>query len=101
IRYSTPLSADFNNQVYQLIEESGIDVRYNPKHLWIDMPEEAESDNEGVNEEIAVEHLQQMENPLEFIYLTKERYINLNLDFLPEAFLEIEEELKKMEEEEK
>lgn len=101
IRYSTPLSADFNNQVYQLIEESGIDVRYNPKHLWVDMPEETESDNEGVNEEIAVEHLQQMENPLEFIYLTKERYINLNFDFLPEAFREIEDELKKMEEEEK
>lgn len=96
----TDLSPDFNNIAYDLIEESGKDIRYNPKIIWsgdpssyINVPQEEEI-------QLAVEDLQQMLNPLEFINLTADRYDNLNREYLDSAFMEIEEELKSMEEEE-
>lgn len=95
----TDLPSDFNNKVYSMIEESGRDIRYNPKILWIgeETANVQESDKET---EIAVEELQQMKDPLEFIRLTAERYPSLDLSKLSSAFKEIEDELLVMQEEE-
>ncbi len=92
------LPSDFNNRIYRLIEDSGKDIRYNPKILW--MGEEETVKEEVMNQEIAVEELQQMTDPLEFIRLTADRYPTLDMDTLSRAFKEIEEELMIMNEEE-
>lgn len=92
------LPPDFNSKVYSLIEESGKDIRYNPKPYRV-APAEEETD--GVNEslnEIEVSELQQMVSPLDFIRKTIDRYPELSLEELEEAFKEIEEELRKMNE---
>ena len=95
----TDLPSDFNNKVYSMIEDSGRDIRYNPKILWIgeETANVQESDKET---EIAVEELQQMTDPLEFIRLTADRYPSLDLSKLSSAFKEIEDELLVMQEEE-
>lgn len=99
VEKGTDLSSDFNNRVYTLIENSGKDVRYNPKIIWVG--EEIEQvDIAEEEQEIAVEELQQMTDPLQFIRLTAEKYPSLDLDSLAEAFKEIEDEIKVMNEEE-
>lgn len=92
------LSSDFNNRVYTLIENSGKDVRYNPKIIWVG--EENDPVEAEVEEQIAVEQLQQMTDPLQFIRLTADRYPSLDMDSLAEAFKEIEDEIKIMTDEE-
>ncbi|MDE5789696.1 MAG: exonuclease SbcCD subunit D [Muribaculaceae bacterium] len=93
------LPSGFNNKIYELIEKSGKDIRYNPKIIWIGT-EEGDREEEPLETEIAVEDLQQMTDPLEFIRLTSDRYTALNMDTITSAFKEIEEELIRMQEEE-
>lgn len=88
------LSSDFTNRVYRLIEESGKDIRYNPKIIWVG--EEDAPKAEEKEQEIAVEELQQMTNPLEFIRLTSERYPRLDMKVVEAAFKEIEQEVQEM-----
>ncbi|MDE6410694.1 MAG: exonuclease SbcCD subunit D [Muribaculaceae bacterium] len=93
------LPSDFNNRIYAFIEESGKDIRYNPKIIWIGDDEE-EKTSDDLETEIAVEDFQQMTDPLEFIRLTADRYPALDMSTLPSAFKEIAEELMLMQEEE-
>ncbi|MDE5868831.1 MAG: hypothetical protein K2H18_01240, partial [Muribaculaceae bacterium] len=95
----TDLSSDFNSRVYEMIENSGKDIRYNPKLLWIGNENDAEEPEE-VRCEIEVGELQQMTDPLQFVRLTAEKYPDLDIDSLSDAFSEIEKELKLMSEEE-
>ncbi|MDE6027559.1 MAG: exonuclease SbcCD subunit D [Muribaculaceae bacterium] len=94
------LSSDFNNKVYALLEEATNDLkyRYNPKILWVG-EDKTEDCPDQEDKEFAVEELQQMTDPLEFIHMTIDRYPSLNMDELSEAFKEIEDELMAMEEE--
>lgn len=93
------LAPDFTSKVYSLIEESGKDIRYNPRMLVVataeDEPEAAEV--RGILQE--AEDFREMQNPLEFVRMTIDRYPDLDPDTLDEAFSEIEEELRRMQEE--
>ena len=94
--YHTALPADFNQQVYQLVEPSGGAVRYNPKTVWINPDPEEEEDEKPLFE---VAELQQMTDPMEFIRQTQGQYPELDMDELAEAFKEVEAELRRQTEE--
>lgn len=94
VDYNVTLAANFSQQVYDRIEPTGEDVRYNPKIIWTGCPEHTASEDELPQFE--VEELQQMDNPLDFIEKTIDQYPGLNLDMLREAFEEIEAEMKRM-----
>ena len=61
MEYNTALSADFNQQVYQLIEPCSGRVRFNPKTVWLHADEEAAADDKPLFE---VAELQQMTDPM-------------------------------------
>lgn len=94
--YHTALPADFNQQVYQLIEPYGGRVRYNPKTVWLNADPEAEENEKPLFE---VAELQQMTDPMEFIRQTQGQYPELDMDELADAFREVEAELRRQVEE--
>lgn len=94
----TDLPPDFNNKVYALLEECDNRIRFNPKIVWVGKDVEL-SDEPDLPKEIEAEVLTQMKNPLDFIEMNISRFDSLDLDELREAFAEIEDELKIMEEE--
>lgn len=93
------LSPDFDSKVYNIIETGAKDIRYNPKALWVSPAEEENSEPEAAPT-FEVSELQQMANPLEFVQRTFERYPAIAGIDLDEAFAEIEEEIRRMDEEE-
>lgn len=99
VKNGTDLSSDFNNLVYEIIEKENIDIRYNPKIIWTGETAATTTEDEG-SAEIAVEEIQQIRDPLDFIRMTANKYPTLDLDSLADAFAEIEEELIRMQEEE-
>ena len=98
IHYSTDLSVNFDQKVYDLLETYGDEVRYNPKTIWVGEPETSESDIGKPAFEVA--ELQQMTDPLEFIERTQSQYPKLDMQTLRDAFEEIEAEVKRIKEEE-
>ena len=94
--YSTDIPSDFNQQVYELLEEYNNELRYNPKIIWTDIPDKQESAERLVFD---VPDLQQMTNPMEFIEKTIDHYSGLTLDEIRGAFDEIETECRHMQEE--
>ena len=96
MEYNTALSADFNQQVYQLIEPCSGRVRFNPKTVWLHADEETVADDKPLFE---VAELQQMTDPMEFIRQTQGQYPELDIDELAEAFKEVEAELRRQTEE--
>lgn len=99
INRKVDLSSDFNNKVYRLLEESGKDLRYNPKINWSESKEDSEAMAVNTMENLGIEDLQQMDNPMEFVIRSADRYPDLDLDKLRDAFSEIENELMHMSEE--
>lgn len=97
--YSTDLSSNFDQKVYDLLERYGNEVRYNPKTLWVGAPELDPNDMERPVFEVA--ELQQMTDPVEFIEKTREQYPKLDFSTLREVFKEIEAEIVHMREEKK
>lgn len=97
--YSTDLSSNFDQKVYDLLERFGNEVRYNPKTLWVDAPELDPNSIERPVFEVA--ELQQMTDPVEFIEKTREQYPKLDFSTLREVFKEIEAEIVHMKEEKK
>ena len=95
IRYSATLPADFDQQVYRLLEPYGDEVRYNPKTIWVGEPAETETEKPVFE----VAELQTMDDPMLFIEKTAEQYSGLSLEELRNAFREVKEEIRKMEEE--
>lgn len=94
IESSADVSADFNQKVYDIISESGDKVRYNPKIIWTGVPDESERNSFLPRFEVA--DLQQMEDPLEFVERTIDRYPGLSLDEIREAFGEVAAEVQRM-----
>lgn len=91
------LPADFNQSVYTFIEHSCPQLRYNPKIDWIgEARDKSDSDSQPKFE---VAELQQMTDPLQFIEKTIDQYPGLDFDILKDAFIEIREEVRKIEEE--
>ena len=95
IRLSLP--PDFQQRIFDIIGPLNGRLRYNPKIDWIGTDDRAtEAEHAQVFE---VAELQQMTDPLRFIEKTIEQYPGLDFDRLRKAFGEIEEEIRKMDEE--
>ncbi|MDE6272818.1 MAG: exonuclease SbcCD subunit D [Muribaculaceae bacterium] len=95
---STVLASDFNNKVYSLLESSGKDLRYNPKHIRVTEKAEIIPGIENGND-IRLETITQMENPLDFIRMNTSKFPDLSIEEIEKAFEEIETELKSLREE--
>ena len=95
IPFNVALPADFDQQVYKILEAYKEEVRYNPKTVWLGEPTEAQSEKPVFE----VAELQEMDDPLQFIEKTIDQYPELSLDELREAFKDVTEEIRKMEEE--
>lgn len=93
--YAAALPAGFIQQIYQMLEATGNEVRFNPKTIWVGAPEK-EAEEEKPRFEMA--ELQQMSDPLEFVSRTIDQYPELDPERLKDDFAEIERELKAMEE---
>ena len=91
------LPSDFSQMAYALIEPYGDELRYNPKILWAGTPDTPGEETAKPKFEIA--EIQQMTDPMLFIEKTWAQYPELDLDEVREAFVEIEAEMKRMEEE--
>ena len=98
VDYSTDLSSNFDQKVYELLEHYGNEVRYNPKVIWTGEPEANPNDLKKPVFEVA--ELQQMTDPVEFIEKTREQYPKLDFSTLREVFKEIEAEITRTKEEE-
>ena len=97
--YGTSLPANFNNIVYDMLKESGDELRFNPKHIWVGVPYEQIDDKPQLVFEVA--DLQQMTDPVSFIEKTKDQYPDLDIEEVRKAFNEVKEELDRMREAEK
>ncbi|MDE6560205.1 MAG: exonuclease SbcCD subunit D [Muribaculaceae bacterium] len=92
------IPADFNSSVYTLIEQSGKDIRYNPRMIFV-APEEDCSSIDDLHPKFDVEEIKQMTNPLDFVRKTADAYTGLSIDDLDELFGEVEEEIRRTVEE--
>ena len=97
IDYNTTLSANFTQQVYDLIAPCNGAVRYNAKIIWTGAPSSDESTQQKPVFEIA--DLQQMTDPMVFIEKTFSQYPGLELEELRLAFEEIKAEILREKEE--
>lgn len=97
VDYNVALTSNFSQLVYDRIETTGGEVRFNPKTLWTGRPEQEATVE--VQPQFEVAELQQMTNPLDFIEKTIDQYPGLDIEMLREAFEEIESEMKRSEDE--
>ena len=89
----TPVPPDFHQLIYQRLEATGNEVRFNPNTIW-------ENDDTKLAPEerpkFKIEELQQMaETPLDFVKRTIDSYPDLNLEELEEDFRLIEQEIRR------
>lgn len=94
------VSADFNSIVYDLIDKSGKDIRYNPRMIFVTSDEDDNEQSATGQPQLDIEEIKQMTNPREFVRKTAGAYPGLTEEDLDILFGEVEEELKKMNEEE-
>ncbi len=99
IDYKTALPSNFSQMVYDAIAPYDDEVRYNPKIIWTGMP--ADDPTEPAKPAFEIADLQQMTEPFKFVEKTIDQYPELDLDEVREAFREISEEVKRMDEEDK
>ena len=97
IDYDTVLSANFTQQVYDLIDPYKGRVRYNAKIIWIGAPNSNDSTQQKPVFEIA--DLQQMTDPMTFIEKTLNQYEGLDLNEVRLAFEEVKREVIREKEE--
>lgn len=96
-KYGTPLPSNFSQLVYDIIAGKEDTVRYNPKILWTGLPRQNDAEADKPRFEVA--DLQQMTDPLQFIYETIEDYPDLDRSSLADAFELVRKELVTMQEE--
>lgn len=95
--YNTALSANFNQQAYDIIDKYD-EVRYNAKILWTDVPDKSETNRQQPVFQVA--ELQQMTDPMNFIEKTIGQYPNLDIEEVRLAFEEVRKELQSMDDNE-
>lgn len=95
---STNVPSNFNQLVYDALQPYDEEWRYNPKILWTGIQDSPKEDKEQLVFQVA--ELQQMKDPMEFIERTKSQYPGLDLNDVRQAFDEVREEIRRMEEEE-
>lgn len=93
------IPADFNSTVYEIIENSGNDIRYNPRMIFVSSDNDVDTKSVDKQNQIDLEEIKQMTNPLEFISKTSGSYSGLSDKDLKDLFMEVEEYLRKTEEE--
>ena len=86
------LPVDFQQTIYEKLESTDNEVRYNPQIIRENEVVEEDADDKPVFE---VAELQQMTNPLEFIRRTKNMYPELKMEEIERDFVEIENEMRK------
>ena len=97
--YKASIPSNFNQLIYDLLENYKNEIRYNPKIVWTGKPT-----NEGMEQvkpTFEVAELQQMTDPMCFIEKTRDQYPELDLEEVRMAFEEIKEEVHRMAEAEK
>ena len=99
IDYKTALPSNFTQMVYEAIATYNDEIRYNPKIIWTGMPDN--DSTETVKPTFEIADLQQMTEPFRFVEKTIDQYPELDLDEVREAFREISEEVKRMDEEDR
>ena len=97
--YKASIPSNFNQLIYDLLENYKDEIRYNPKIVWTGKP--ANEGMEQVKPTFEVAELQQMTDPMCFIERTINQYPQLDLEEIREAFEEIKEEVHRMAEAEK
>ena len=95
----TVLSANFTQQVYDLISLYDDEVRYNAKIVWTGIPDHVESTQQKPTFEVA--ELQQMTDPILFIEKTISQYPGIDIEDMRSAFEEVKKEILLMSEESK
>lgn len=93
----TEIPSDFNSSIYSMIEESGKDIRYNPRMILV-AREEDDQNNDASRPKFELEELKQMSDPLDFVKKTAEVYSGLSEEDLESLFGEVEEELIRIQE---
>lgn len=89
------IPSDFNASVYDLIEKSGKDIRYNPRMIFVSHGNEEENTSTD-RLQLDLEEIKQMTDPREFVRKTAGDYPGLTENELDDLFREVEIELKKM-----
>ena len=97
--YKTALAANFTSIVYDLLKDTGEEIRFNPKHIWVGAP--GQSAEEKPKPVFQIADLQQMTDPMAFIEKTKDQYPGLDLEEVRKAFEEVKAEVALLREEEK
>jgi exonuclease SbcD len=91
INYDVELPPDLNQQIYSLIEPYNNEVRYNPKAIYFNAPEQLSQTDDNA---LGLAVIQQMTDPMDFIRQTIDQYPGLDIDMLAEAFKEVEDFLR-------
>jgi exonuclease SbcD len=91
INYDVELPPDLNQQIYSLIEPYNNEVRYNPKAIYFNAPEQLSHTDDNA---LGLAVIQQMTDPMDFIRQTIDQYPGLDIDMLADAFKEVEDFLR-------
>lgn len=97
VDYSVSLPSNFSQSVFNILSNFNDEVRFNPKTIWTGMPTTVQEREKPV---FQIAELQQMTDPMVFIEKTADQYPDLDLEVIRAAFKEVEEELKRKEEDE-
>ncbi|MDE6697516.1 MAG: exonuclease SbcCD subunit D [Muribaculaceae bacterium] len=89
------IPADFNSIVYDIIDKSGKDLRYNPRMIFVASDDEVISNNDEGKHQLELEDIKQMTDPREFIRKTARSYPGLTENEIDELFCEVESYIKK------
>ena len=86
--------ADFNSSVYDIIDKSGKDIRYNPRMIFVSPIKEDSAKTEICQSQLELEELKQMTDPREFVRRTQGDYPGLTEQELDDLFSEVEEYIR-------
>ncbi|MDE6631466.1 MAG: exonuclease SbcCD subunit D [Muribaculaceae bacterium] len=88
------IPADFNSSVYDIIDKSGKDIRYNPRMIFVSPEDDLISEPIRNQYPMDMEEIKQMTDPREFVRKTSGEYPGLTEDELDDLFREVEEYMK-------
>lgn len=89
------IPADFNSLVYDIIDKSGKDIRFNPRMIFVASDDESITSADRIKHQFELEDIKQMTDPREFIRKTSGDYPGLTEKEIDDLFYEVECFLKK------
>lgn len=90
------IPADFNSSVYDIIDKSGKDIRYNPRMIFVAPEDDTNGESQSNQSSMDMEEIKQMTDPREFVRKTSGSYPGLTEDDLDDLFSEVEEYMRTM-----